>query len=108
VLIYKIVHAGEWEERRDPYAGSPKDQADGFLHFSTADQVAGTLARYYANERGLILVAVESEALGTALKFEASTGGALFPHLYAPLPLSAVVWARELKRDETGAFVLPL
>jgi uncharacterized protein (DUF952 family) len=108
VPIFKIVHAGEWVAARDDYRGSAKDRADGFLHFSTAAQLAGTLARYYANETDLLLIAVESEALGNALKFEPSTAGALYPHLYAPLPRSAVIWARPIARGADGAFLLPL
>jgi uncharacterized protein (DUF952 family) len=110
MLIYKIVHFGEWPdaEERGFYEGSAKDRADGFLHFSTLEQVPRTLARYYAKETDLILVAVESDALGTALKFEPSTGGELFPHLYVALPVSAVTRVRALKRGPDGEFVLPI
>jgi uncharacterized protein (DUF952 family) len=110
VLIFKIVHRGEWEAatRGGEYAGSAKDRADGFLHFSTAKQLMGTLERYYANETGLALVAVNEDLLGSALKYEPSRDGALFPHLYAPLPVSAVKWVREIGRDLNGGFVLPL
>jgi uncharacterized protein (DUF952 family) len=107
VLIYKIVHAAEWAAASGNYAGSAKDRADGFLHFSTAEQIPGTLARYYADADDLVLVAVDADALGAALKFEPSRDGALFPHLYAPLPLSAVRWVRAITRDAQGAFVLP-
>ena len=109
MLIYKIAHAAEWAdaEQRGEYSGSAKDRADGFLHFSTAEQLAGTLARYYADADDLVLVAVDADALGVALKYEASRDGALFPHLYAPLPLSAVKRVRAIKRDAQGAFVLP-
>lgn len=96
--IFKIVHAAEWSaaETAGIYHGSAKDRADGFLHFSTAEQLPGTLARYYADAHDLILVAVDVNALGPALKFEPSRGGALFPHLYGAMPLSAVKWAREI------------
>jgi uncharacterized protein (DUF952 family) len=105
--IFKIVHAGEWADVRGDYAGSEKDRADGFLHFSTAEQLMGTLTRYYADADDLVLVAVDTEALGSALKFEPSTGGARYPHLYAPLPPSAVRWVRPIARDRDGGFVLP-
>lgn len=107
-LIFKIVHAPEWTAVRGEYAGSAKDRADGFLHFSATQQIPGTLARYYANADDLVLVAVDADALGAALKYEASRDGALFPHLYAPLLLSAVKWVREIGRDAQGGFVLPI
>jgi uncharacterized protein (DUF952 family) len=107
-FVFKIVHADEWAKVADAYAGSEKDRADGFLHFSTQEQLIGTLTRYYADAHDLVLVAVEADALGAALKFEASTGGALYPHLHAPLPLSAVRWVRPIARDKGGAFVLPV
>jgi uncharacterized protein (DUF952 family) len=108
--IFTIVHAAEWKSAAAArvYHGSAKDRADGFLHFSTAEQLAGTLARYYADAHDLVLVAVDADALGPALKFEPSRDGALFPHLYGALPLSAVKWAREIGRGADGGFVLPL
>ena len=108
-LIFKIVHTSEWQAARaaGAYAGSPKDRSDGFLHFSTADQLMGTLQKWYAEARDLVLVAVAADGLGPALKWEPSRGGELFPHLYAPLPLAAVRWAGDMKRDPNGAFVLP-
>lgn len=108
-LIYKICHAGEWvaAAARGAYAGSAKDREDGFLHFSTREQLAGTLARYYADATDLVLVAVDPEALGEVLKWEPSRDGALFPHLYAPLPLSAVRWSAPIARDAGGTFTVP-
>ena len=94
-LIFKIVRAAEWPEAGS-YRGSAKDRADGFLHFSTAEQLEGTFTRYYSQERDLVLVAVDAGALGAALKFEPSSGGDLYPHLYADLALSAVKWVRPL------------
>jgi uncharacterized protein (DUF952 family) len=109
VLVYKIVHLPEWREAvlAGWYAGSAKDRADGFLHFSSAKHVAGTLAKYYAGATVLILVAVETAKLGPALKFEQSRDGTLFPHLYAILPLSAVSWAKAIDSAPDGAFMLP-
>jgi len=109
-VIFKIVHAEEWRpgETSGVYCGSAKDKEDGFLHFSTEEQLPGTLTRYYAGADDLVLVAVEEDALGDALKFERSTAGALYPHLYGDLPLSAVTWSRPIKRDATGEFLLPL
>jgi uncharacterized protein (DUF952 family) len=89
-LVFKIVRSHEWPPPGFAYEGSPDDRRDGFIHLSTAAQIAGTLARHFAGEAGLLLVAADPAALGEALKWEPSRGGALFPHLYGPLPLSAV------------------
>ena len=104
MLIYKICHKAEWAlaVREGIYAGSAKDREDHFMHFSAAQQVMGTLERYYADAGDLVLVAVDPKTLGPALKYEPSRGGALFPHLYAPLPLDAVVWTRPLPLGEDG------
>ena len=110
MLIFKIVHFEEWPdaEEHGEYAGSEKDRSDGYLHFSTLKQLPGTLARYYAKQSDLVLVAVDNEKLGGALKFESSTEGELYPHLYSPLQISAVEWVRALKRGPDGEFVLPI
>jgi uncharacterized protein (DUF952 family) len=108
MLIYKIVPRAEWEDVSDAYYGSAHDKADGFLHFSTRPQLAETLRRHYAGQTGLMLVAVEADSLGPALKWEhAPSRSADFPHLYAPLPLSAVLWTVPLDRDADGVFLLP-
>lgn len=109
MLIFKITHTAEWQAARasGAYDGSAKDRADGFLHFSTAAQLPGTLQKWYADAHDLLLVAVAADALGDALKWEPSRDGALFPHLYAPLPLAAVRWTGEIRRDARGGFVLP-
>ena len=109
MLIFKICHAAEWAlaEREGIYAGSAKDHEDGFIHFSTAEQVMGTLDRYFAGAGELVLAAVDPKVLGPALKYEPSRGGALFPHLYGPLNLAFVVWAKPIRRGEGGAFLLP-
>jgi uncharacterized protein (DUF952 family) len=96
--IYKICRPGEWEaaERAGVFRGSPDDHRDGFIHFSTAAQVPGTVERYFSGEPGLVLIAVDTRKLGGALKWETSRGGALFPHLYGDLSLDVVLWARPL------------
>lgn len=109
MLIFKICHHDEWKEaeRAGCYDGTAKDKEDGFLHFSTADQLIGTLEKWYADADDLVLVAVDGDALGDTLKWEASRDGALFPHLYATLPLSAVKWTGAIGRETEGRFVLP-
>jgi uncharacterized protein (DUF952 family) len=94
MLIYKIFRAPEWAalEAAGETAGAPVDLADGYVHFSTAAQVAETAARYFAGEKGLVLVAVDTAATGADLRWEPSRGGALFPHLYRALRMTDVVW----------------
>lgn len=108
-LIYKIVTGEAWAaaEARGSFDGAPVDLADGYIHFSTAAQVRETAARHFAGLEGLRLVAVDADACGEALKWEVSRGGAVFPHLYARLPMSAVVWTRPLPLGENGAHVFP-
>jgi uncharacterized protein (DUF952 family) len=106
-LIYKICHLEDWAAAGDSFEGSAKDREDGFIHFSTAEQLPGTLARYYAEAETLELIAVNADALGEALRFEPSTGGALFPHLYAPMPRSAVAWSKTITKGTDGVFALP-
>jgi uncharacterized protein (DUF952 family) len=107
--IYKICPETLWRgaEAAGRFDGSPVDHADGFIHFSIAEQVADTAARHFAGQAGLLLLAVDAAALGPALKYEVSRGGALFPHLYAPLPLSAVRWVKPLPLGADGGHVLP-
>ncbi len=82
------------------------DLADGYIHFSTAAQVQETAARHFAGQTELLLVAVDPAALGEALRWEPSRGGDLFPHLYQPLPLSAVRWTEALPLGADGRHVL--
>jgi uncharacterized protein (DUF952 family) len=108
-LIFKIVPASLWRdaERAGVFAGSAVDLEDGFIHFSTAEQLAETVTKHFAGERDLMLVAVEADALGDDLRYEPSRGGALFPHLYAPLRLDAVRWTKPLPLEADGGHVLP-
>ena len=75
---------------------------DGFIHFSTAEQLAETAAKHFAGQTDLVLVAVDGDTLGALLKWEPSRGGALFPHLYAALPITAVRWSRPLPDETEG------
>jgi uncharacterized protein (DUF952 family) len=103
-LIFKIVAAVEWRaaEAQGRFDGSAVDRADGFIHFSSAAQAPETAARHFAGQDGLLLAAIDPDALGDALKWEPSRGGALFPHLYRPLLLSAVRWTRPLPLGADG------
>lgn len=98
MLIYKIFRGDEWAAlRRDGQtAGAPIDLADGYVHLSTAEQAPETAAKYFADAEGLMLIAVDAEAAGSALKWEPSRGGALFPHLYREMRMEDVVWAQPL------------
>ena len=107
--IYKICERTAWRlaEQTGTYRGSAADARDGFIHFSTAAQLAGTLAKHFAGRRELLLVAVDAGALGEALKWEPSRGGELFPHLYVALPLTAVRWTKAVPDEVSGRRVLP-
>ncbi|WP_425045650.1 DUF952 domain-containing protein [Primorskyibacter sp. S87] len=98
MLIYKILRANEWSALRSEGQsnGAPVDLADGFVHFSTAEQAAETAARHFTGAEGLTLLALDAGSLGEALKWEVSRGGDLFPHLYGPLRLQDVLWAKPL------------
>jgi uncharacterized protein (DUF952 family) len=98
MLIYKIFRANEWADLQanGETLGAPIDLADGYVHFSTAEQAAETAAKHFAGVDGMLLLAVDSERLGHALKWEVSRGDALFPHLYRALRLSDVLWAKPM------------
>ena len=108
-IIYKIAPEALWREaeKNGRFTGAPIDIADGFIHFSTAAQVAETAARHYAGQAQLLLLGVNVAALGEALRWEPSRGGALFPHLYGSLPTSAVNLVLPLPLAADGAHVLP-
>jgi uncharacterized protein (DUF952 family) len=102
--VYKISPRALWQaaEQAGVFTGAPVDRADGFIHFSTAEQTAETAARHFAGQSDLVLVAIDAAALGAALRYEPSRGGALFPHLYGTLPLSAVRWVKPLPLTAQG------
>jgi uncharacterized protein (DUF952 family) len=107
--IYKICEGALWREaeRAGTFQGAPVDARDGFIHFSGAGQVRETAARHFAGVPDLLLIAVDADALGDALKWEVSRGGDLFPHLYGALPLAAVRWAKSLPLGSEGRHVFP-
>lgn len=107
---YKILTGPEMAvlERDGSFAGAPIDLTDGYIHLSTAEQLDETLAKHFAGQEDLHIAAVDLEAQGEALRWEPSRGGALFPHLYAPLLLETVIAYGPLARDADGAVKLPV
>lgn len=103
-LIYKIVDAQAWAAavRQGRFDGAAIDLADGFIHFSTREQVEETATKHFAGQEGLLLVAVATLDLGEALVYEPSRGGALFPHLYGPLPTALARFALPLPLRPDG------
>jgi uncharacterized protein (DUF952 family) len=108
-VVFKIVPETLWQEARQSgvFHGAAIDLTDGYIHFSTAAQAKETAARHFAGQSGLLLVAVDGVKLADKLVFEPSRGGDLFPHLYAALPLSAVLWEKPLPLGPDGAHVFP-
>jgi uncharacterized protein (DUF952 family) len=108
-IIYKIspkdLRIGA--EKAQSFVGAPIDIQDGYLHFSTEKQVKETADKHFAGQADLLLVAIDADELGPALKYEPSRGGDLFPHLYAPLALSAVLWVKPLPLGPDGRHVFP-
>ncbi len=108
-VAYKVLTAGQMAGllADHGFAGAPVDLADGYIHLSTADQLAGTLDKHFAGLDGLHIAAVDLAALGDLVRWEVSRGGALFPHIYARLPLSAVLAHGPLRRAADGTVLLP-
>jgi uncharacterized protein (DUF952 family) len=107
MVIYKIFRAAEWQALRSEGAtrGAPIDIAEGYVHFSTTSQAAETAAKHFVGEADLFLLAIETDRLGDALKWEVSRGGAEFPHLYRNLKIADVAWAQPLPlRDGAHQF----
>lgn len=109
MLIYHMCRRDEWQaaERSGAYGGSSQDRADGFIHFSTADQIVESAAKHRAGQDGLLLLTVDSDMLGDSLKWEESRDGALFPHLYGELPVAAAVRVDPLPLGSDGKHIFP-
>lgn len=107
--IYHVCQAREWQaaQASGAYPGSSQDRADGFIHFSGPAQVVESVAKHRAGQDGLVILEVDAPTLGPALKWEASRGGQLFPHLYGPLPVSAVLRFAPLALGKDGKHVFP-
>lgn len=108
-IIYKIAPEALWREaeKSGRFTGAPIDIADGFIHFSTADQARETAAKHFVGQTDLLLVAIDGARLGEALRYEVSRGGALFPHLYGVLDMNAVLWVRPLPLGTDGMHQFP-
>ena len=108
-MIYKICPAAAWHEaeRQGVYRGSADDIRDGYIHFSTAAQVRETARKHFQGQTGLLLIAVNADALGEALRWEPSRKNELFPHLYGDLDLGAVVATMDLRTRADGSHDVP-
>jgi uncharacterized protein (DUF952 family) len=108
-IIYKICPEPLWREAEKAgiFTGAAIDIIDGYLHFSTGQQVRETAARHFADQNDLVLIAIDGDRLGTELRYEPSRGGDLFPHFYAPLSMSAVLWVKPLPLGDDGRHVFP-
>jgi uncharacterized protein (DUF952 family) len=108
-LVYKICRRGEWQDalRSGRYAGSADDLRDGFIHLSAAGQVARTAEKYFRNEDGLMLIAFPAARLGTALRWEVSRGGTLFPHHYGAIDVTLAVSVKPMPLGADGVPELP-
>ena len=107
---YKVLTADQMValETDGSFAGAPVDLADGYIHLSTEAQLTETVDKHFAGQTDLHVVAVDLDALGDAVAWEESRGGQLFPHIYGPLPLNAVVAYGPLARDADGRVKLPV
>jgi uncharacterized protein (DUF952 family) len=107
-LIYKLLAGEAWAEAQalGVFEGSSVDHADGYIHFSSAGQLAETARRHFHGVRGLLALEVEADELGEPLRWEPSRGGELFPHLYAPLPTTAVRRVLAIELDPDGAPII--
>ncbi len=108
-LVYKITSRDAWKRAcgLGVFPGAPVDLADGFIHFSTATQLAETAQKHFRGQHELVVVAFRSDSLGAGLKWEPSRGGDLFPHLYGPLDPADAVWVADMPLDETGTPIVP-
>lgn len=108
-IAYRLATPERWAEimASGAFEGEAHDKADGYIHLSAAEQVAGTLVKHYGDHERLLLVEVDLLALGETVKWEKSRGGALFPHVYGVIPMDVVRGFRHIRRNEEGDWVLP-
>ena len=107
--IYKVCSQSHWDSAKGAgvFKGVAIDLSDGYIHFSSAEQLAETLDKHFSGQTDLVLLTVNADAISENLKWEPSRGGALFPHLYTDLPLEAIVAEQNLTTDVQGKFILP-
>ncbi len=108
-LVYKVATRDlvEAAQSSGRFLGMPIDAKDGYIHLSSAEQLAKTLELHFAGLNNLVLLAIRTSDVGDALRWEPSRGGALFPHLYADLPMTAVAWTEDIEVDAEGRCALP-
>lgn len=97
-VAFKVLTADQWAqfEADGDFFGAPVDLADGYIHLSTADQLQGTLDKHFQRQAGLMIAEVDLTALAGLIRWELSRGGALFPHIYGALPMTAILSSRQL------------
>ncbi len=108
-LVYKVLRRAEWTAALEAglFTGSAADAHDGFIHLSAAHQVRGVCARHFTGEDDLVLLTIEADRLGPALKWETSHKGEAYPHLYGTLPLALVRAVAEIRRGDDGRLTFP-
>ncbi|MGI9354198.1 MAG: DUF952 domain-containing protein [Rhizobiaceae bacterium] len=108
-IIFKIADRQAWAGAREKgeFGGAPVDITDGFIHFSTAEQVRETATKHFAGADNLVLIAVDAAKLLGKIVWEPSRGGALFPHLYEPLNVDAVLWEKPIPLQDDGNHEFP-
>ncbi|EGD58592.1 hypothetical protein Y88_0649 [Novosphingobium nitrogenifigens DSM 19370] len=108
-IAWKVLTGPQWTawQENGIFLGAPVDLADGYIHMSAAEQVTETVEKHFAGQEGLVVVRVDLGALGEAIRWEPSRGGALFPHAYAPMPIGVAIAHAPLSRDADGKVVLP-
>lgn len=110
LIAYKVLTGKQMAELAETgrFAGAPVDVADGYVHLSTANQLAGTIDRHFADQADLHVAAIDLAAYGDAIRWEESRGGQLFPHLYAAMVLDTVIARGPLDRADDGSVKLPV
>ena len=108
-IVYKICDKSLWAnaESQGVFKGAEIDLADGFIHFSTADQTLSTLEKHFVGRKDLLLIAVDAAALGDKIIYEEARGNTLFPHLYEPLQMNHVLWVKPIDLDGNGQHIVP-
>ncbi|SNY91903.1 Uncharacterized conserved protein, DUF952 family [Cohaesibacter sp. ES.047] len=110
--IYKLATRDQWEaaQTQGVFNGAPIDIEDGFIHFSAGDQVEETARKHFRHVDSLLLLVISVEMLeakAQPITWETSRGGALFPHLYCPMPIDAVIAQANLAMDDDGYHQFP-